>query len=273
MHFPLLNIQPDTKEWMHQRARWENGENVASSSLCRLTSHANMIHTAQVWINLHTVSCCSKPCGPCSDCVGALVIMERLEKSVIGEKRKGLTGWMSFSCLSHCTSWIISSHNVFSLLFMYIKPFIKRKCQGFTEGFWKCSFYAYYVHLSMASRKSTQVLIAGKQRETEAIKSDLVLKALLKDFCSTFKLSLKKKQTKCFLLSGKLYTCSFYSKKIHWTYCWCWSWPTTWRCRPGRSAWCSSCAGRESSWWRWTASGSPQRSQACSSRGSSSCLS
>lgn len=196
------------------------------------------------------------------------------EESVIGEKRKGLTGWMSFSCLSHCTSWIISSHNVFSLLFMYIKPFIKRKCQGFTEGFWKCSFYAYYVHLSMASRKSTQVLIAGKQRETEAIKSDLVLKALLKDFCSTFKLSLKKKQTKCFLLSGKLYTCSsFYSKKIHWTYCWCWSWPTTWRCRPGRSAWCSSCAGRESSWWRWTASGSPQRSQACSSRGSSSCLS
>lgn len=114
------------------------------------------------------------------------------EESVIGEKRKGLTGWMSFSCLSHCTSWIISSHNVFSLLFMYIKPFIKRKCQGFTEGFWKCSFYAYYVHLSMASRKSTQVLIAGKQRETEAIKSDLVLKALLKDFCSTFKLSLCK---------------------------------------------------------------------------------
>lgn len=73
---------------------------------------------------------------------------------------------MSFSCLSHCTSLIISSHNVFPLLFLYIKAFIKRKCQGFTEGFWKVSFYAYFVQI-----------IAGKQRETEAIKSHLVLKA------------------------------------------------------------------------------------------------
>ena len=85
---------------------------------------------------------------------------------MIGEKRKGPTGWISFSCLSHCASVFLSSHSVFLLLCLYIKAFIKRKCQGFTEGFRKVRFYAYFVHLSMARRKSTQVLIAGKQRET-----------------------------------------------------------------------------------------------------------